>query len=363
MVDVCYPDGTDWSCALTPEEIADLDPARKARAEALAWSTLSSLLGYRLALCPTVLRPCAKACAPGTWYVAPVTGGYGTAFSPYLSDGRWYNGCGCTSDCSCGTLSQVILPTPSGGVKEVWLDGVLLDASAYRVDNGNSLVRTDGGVWPTCQDMSAPLTVNVYEPIVGTYGTTGSYEMVRTGNRVTVTVMPDVTEGIVGTVLPEFFQPTVYEVEAENPSATVRIQAHPGEARILLTRHLPEPAESLTFEYLAVPAEAEIVGVAGTFGVVYYPFLAPNDLLRFAAGVLANEYYKSCGGQKCRLPNGVTNITRNGISMELPTGLFPNGGTGLPEVDPIIRIYNPNGLKMPPRAMSPDYGRGRVQTG
>jgi hypothetical protein len=263
VVDVCYPDGTDWLCSYTQEELdemrADPDVLRvMERAEALAWSTLSALLGYRLSLCPVVLRPCLSGCIGGTtWEEAPV---HGSAFAPYVAGGQWYNACGCKTDCSCTALCEVVMPSPVGGIAEVWMDGALLDSSAYRVDNGNRLVRTDGECWPVCQDMTLD------------------------------------------------------------------------------------------------------AAVGGAFTVSYYPHLAPNDLFRYAAGVLAAEYYKACSGKQCRLPQGVTSISRNGISMEIPSGLFPNGATGLREVDPIIRIYNPNGLKMPSRVMSPDSPRGRVQT-
>lgn len=274
MVDVCYPDGTDWSCQYTPEELAEMrgDPAVLAvmeRSEAMAWSTLSALLGYRLSLCPVILRPCSMGCSIPTWYTAVETGANyaggpeGGTFSPYISNGSWFNGCGCGSKdlCGCTVICQIILPMPVGGIANVSIDGAALDPTAYRVDNGTSLVRTDGECWPACQDMN-----------VG-------------------------------------------------------------------------------------PTEV------GSFVVDYYPFLAPNDLLRYAAGVLAAEYFKACNGNKaCRLPTGVTNISRNGITMDIPAGLYPNGATGLREVDPIIRIYNPNGLKMPPRVASPDSPRARVQT-
>jgi hypothetical protein len=268
-LDVCYPDGADWSCEYTDEQIAALDPRVKARSEALAWSTLAALTGFRLSICPSTIRPCTARCSPRTWQIAPVTDSSspelssGGAFSPYISDGSWYNGCGCSSGdlCSCGALCEVIMPTPVGSIVSVTLDGVELDPSAYRVDNGNRLVRTDGGeCWPSCQNMESNLS----------------------------------------------------EV--------------------------------------------------GTFGVVYYPFVAPNDLFRYAAGVLAAEFYKACSGLNCRLPSGVTSISRAGISMDVQSGLFPGGATGITEVDAIIRIYNPNLLKSPARVLSPDSPRARVST-
>jgi len=257
-MDICYPDGTDWGCALNQQQIDSLDPDIRARSEALAWSTLSALLGYRVSLCPVVLRPCLAGCGPlGTYYSAAESGGGGT-FQPHISGGRWYNGCGCTTDCSCTSLCEVVMPAPVGAIVSVKLNGATLAPSAYRVDNGNRLVRTDGDCWPSCQDMTS------------------------TGQ--------------------------------------------------------------------------------GSFIVSFHPYLAPNDLLRYAAGLLANEFYRACTGEACRLPSGVTGISRNGISMTIPSGLFPNGGTGIREIDAIIRMYNPNGLKMTARVVSPDSTRGRVQT-
>jgi hypothetical protein len=257
-MDICYPEGTDWGCALNQQQIDSLDPDVKERSEALAWSTLSALLGYRVSLCPVVLRPCLAGCGRlGTYYSAPESGGGGT-FQPHISAGRWYNGCGCTTDCSCTSLCEVVMPAPVGAIVSVSLNGATLDPSAYRVDNGNRLVRTDGDCWPACQDMTS------------------------TGE--------------------------------------------------------------------------------GSFIVSFHPYLAPNDLLRYAAGLLANEFYLACTGEACRLPSGVTGISRNGISMTIPSGLFPNGGTGIREIDAIIRTYNPNGLKMSARVLSPDATRGRVQT-
>jgi hypothetical protein len=259
--DICYPDGADWSCALGEAEIEALNEELKERAEALAWSTLSALTAYRVALCPTVARPCAARCLPPTYFAAPVVGGpfdSGT-FSPYMLGGSWYNACGCRSidSCSCSVLSEVLLPSTVGGIVSVVVDGVEIPSSQYRVDNFNRLIRTDGGVWPLCQDMASD----------------------------------------------------------------------------------------------------------DAFVVTYYSGVAPNDLLRYAAGLLAYEFYQACGGQKCRLPQGVTTISRNGITMEIPSGLFPNGATGIHQVDTIIRLYNPHGLKTQSRVLSPDRPTGRITTG
>jgi hypothetical protein len=99
-----------------------------------------------------------------------------------------------------------------------------------------------------------------------------------------------------------------------------------------------------------------------TFSVRYYQGFAPDILTQYAAGVLAVEFYKACTGGKCRLPAGVTSITRQGVSMEIQNGLFTDGFTGIREVDAIIQIYNPNGLKMPSTVSSPDVAQTRTPT-
>jgi hypothetical protein len=168
---MCYPPDTDWSCKFTEAELAEMrnDPVKLAameRSEAYAWSTLAALTAYRIGTCPITVRPCALGCAPaGTWMEAPVGSGgtsslplqtIGRSFTPNIQGGVWVNSCGCTSGCSCGPLSEALLPGPVGDVLEVKVDGVILDQSSYRIDNGNRLVRQDGGTWPLCQDMSLP---------------------------------------------------------------------------------------------------------------------------------------------------------------------------------------------------------------
>lgn len=153
---MCYPDTADWGCALSQQEIDSLDTDLKARSEYLAWTSLQRLTGFRLALCATVVRPCAARCRPGVWMEAPVSGF--PADGPYISQGTWYNACGCTdpNSCSCGPISEVLLPAQEvSGPIVVKISGGVLDPSSYRVDNGNRLVRTDGGTWPLCQPMGS----------------------------------------------------------------------------------------------------------------------------------------------------------------------------------------------------------------
>lgn len=96
--------------------------------------------------------------------------------------------------------------------------------------------------------------------------------------------------------------------------------------------------------------------------VTYYRGAAPNALSNYAAGVLASEFYLACSNKKCRLPAGVTSVTRLGVSYTITAGSFPGGYTGIHEVDAVIRIYNPFGLTMPPRVVSPDVRAPRATT-
>jgi hypothetical protein len=356
MTDICYPPGADWSCAYTPEEIAALDPVVKERAEALAWNTLQALIGFRLSLCPVALRPCLAGCNRHTWDAAPVTTG-GT-FQPYNYGGQWYNGCGCTGDCSCTMLCEVVMPSPVGGIESVMLDGAVLAPSAYRVDNGNRLLRTDGSCWPTCQDMTKPGEAQ-YESIVTVDQPAESLRWTRNGNLVTV-------EGVFDQVAGGNFDSTIPYKPRYSVNTTIAGTAGGGSFNLAAGQYTLSgggPAGMLPFTLTFETSEPEgPTDAQGSFIVSYYPNLAPNDLLRYAAGMLAIEYYKACSGAQCRLPSGVTNVSRAGLTMDIPSGLFPGGATGLREVDPIIRIYNPSGLKSPPRVMSPDSARGRVQT-
>jgi hypothetical protein len=153
LPDLCWP--VDWSVAPTEwVENPDNLPAM-ALAGALATSALRALTAYQVGGCPIAVRPCAKSCLDREAYaIYPVTGAPGVG--PFQnSAGQWINGCGCYNDCSCTTLSEVILPGPVGSIVSVTVDGEALDSDAYRVDNGVRLVRTDGDTWPLCQDMTA----------------------------------------------------------------------------------------------------------------------------------------------------------------------------------------------------------------
>ena len=143
-------------------ELSAAAQAATGDAVTLATEVLWQLTGQRFGLCEVTLRPCRNSCADGygtldDWWsgvgISPFLSGGGPR--PWWSNGVWYNVCGgCTGGCSCTSLEEALLPAPTREVVDVRLDGVVLNPSQYRVDENRKLVRTDGGVWPMCQDMS-----------------------------------------------------------------------------------------------------------------------------------------------------------------------------------------------------------------
>lgn len=272
MPEFCWPVDTscveDWDAwAVTPNPEADppvigvpvYTALAKTRAVALATQTLRMLTLWQVGGCPITVRPASDACRERTWRTYTVRGRGSLPWTPVSLGGSWINiGCG-HSGAACGCLGakQVRLFGPASNVAEVKVDGMVLDPSAYRLDPGGYLVRTDGGTWPLCQDLSQPDTAE------------------------------------------------------------------------------------------------------GTWSVTYQPGQPVDALGAWAAGVLAGEYVKACTGGQCRLPKSVTQITRQGVTMTLSAGMFPDGKTGIEEVDSWLERWNPNGHTSPPAVYSPDVRRPR----
>jgi hypothetical protein len=141
----------------------DPSPDRAAY-ETMAADYLWNWTGRVYGLCPVAVRPCRGDCPQDDtfWGAGPFTTGStaasnGGLWGPVLVAGNWFNlGCGvCGDDCSCGGTPALRLPSPVATVDRVLIDGAPLDPASYRVDNYALLVRTDGGAWPTCQNMNA----------------------------------------------------------------------------------------------------------------------------------------------------------------------------------------------------------------
>lgn len=241
-----------WTC-----DTATLNPAVTGVAVSMATEFLWAATGMRFGVCEITLRPCARSCDDGRFYNdfgPPWAASYYP--QPALIGGLWFNlSCGsCPGDCSCGTVSEVRLPAPVNTIVEVLIDGTPLVSGAYRVDNHRLLVRTDGGVWPTCNDLSRDDTE------VGTWSVRATY----------------------------------------------------GEA-------LPD-------------------GTA------------------LAVGQLACEIARAADGGDCKLPAGVQQLVRQGVTISYPDvgELFRQGRTGLYLVDMFIATWNPYNLRQRSRVYNVD---------
>lgn len=102
----------------------------------------------------------------------------------------------------------------------------------------------------------------------------------------------------------------------------------------------------------------------GTLIVSYLQGMPVPAALAAATGELACEWAKSCLGQACRLPQRVTSISRQGVTVSLADvdQLLENGLTGVPTVDNVIHAFNPYKLPSRMRVISPDISPGRKTT-
>jgi hypothetical protein len=59
--------------------------------------------------------------------------------------------------------------------------------------------------------------------------------------------------------------------------------------------------------------------------------------------VLAAEHAKARAGQKTRLPDRITSVTRSGVSWTVfdPTDIIAKGKSGIPEIDAWLSMVNP----------------------
>ncbi len=149
---------TDWD----QMEEGDQDKFERMAGEYL-WNWTNRVFGR----CDIVLRPCSSSCSGWSAYTNtfwgrgpfPWQGSWdGGAWGPVLVGGEWYNmRCGCVSQCSCAIEgpSSLALPGPVSEITAVRVNGELLDSADYRVAYNRMLVRNDGGVWPSCQDLMA----------------------------------------------------------------------------------------------------------------------------------------------------------------------------------------------------------------
>jgi hypothetical protein len=241
----------EWTC-----DLAVQNPALTGIAVSTATEVLWALSGMRFGLCNVTLRPCRRECTGGLpddfgppwdagWYPRPA-----------LIGGLWFNlSCGgCLGECSCTTVSEFALPAPVHEIIEIKVDGTPLVSGAYRLDNNRIVVRTDGGEWPRCNDLSRDDTETDTWSVTATYG----------------------------------------EV-------------------------VPEAA-------------------------------------KLAMGQLACEIIRAAGGGDCKLPAGLQQLVRQGVTISYPDvgELFRQGRTGLYLVDMFLAAWNPYNLRQRSRVYSVD---------
>jgi hypothetical protein len=104
-------------------------------------------------------------------------------------------------------------------------------------------------------------------------------------------------------------------------------------------------------------------GEENTFTVTYLNSYPVDALGAYAAAILTMEFAKACtGDKKCRLPTGTTSVVRQGVTIEVASGTFPDGRTQIREVDAFLDLWAPEGApKQPPKIWSPARHRPRVE--
>jgi hypothetical protein len=100
----------------------------------------------------------------------------------------------------------------------------------------------------------------------------------------------------------------------------------------------------------------------GAFTITYQKGVAVPRAGQIAAGKLACEFAKACGGGDCALPQELQSLTRNGVEVQVidPSVLPENILTGIADVDRWVRSVNPNNLAARPRVFSSDVRPNRI---
>lgn len=128
---------------------AELVPALE-EAAAAASQLLFDLSGRQFSgLCQKTVRPCRTGCTCG-WQV--LSRGHIVPPASWQWGGdSWY--CEGTP-CGCDSISTVKLSGyPVREIVQVKIDGAIVDPSEYRLDERRFLVRLNGDLWPSCQNM------------------------------------------------------------------------------------------------------------------------------------------------------------------------------------------------------------------
>lgn len=179
--------GVEDLCSPCLENIDSYDAgvvgdALLAASDVLFYLTRSRWPGW----CEDTVRPCAQYATPDTRRNYSTLGVYGTSAGWTPLGGL---GCSCRDvhACGCSHISQIELgEVPITGIVEVLIDGQIVDAARYRVDDYRWLVwqPDESGVdtrrgWPCCQRMDLPTTEEGTFEVTYTVGTPPSRAGVR----------------------------------------------------------------------------------------------------------------------------------------------------------------------------------------
>lgn len=95
--------------------------------------------------------------------------------------------------------------------------------------------------------------------------------------------------------------------------------------------------------------------------VEYRYGVEPPSMGKLAAIILADNIIKDLEGESCDLPQGVTSVTRQGMSFEIynPQQFLDEGRLGIFIVDAFLSAVNPAKAKKKPKVFSADMPRGR----
>lgn len=110
------------------------------------------------------------------------------------------------------------------------------------------------------------------------------------------------------------------------------------------------------------PCCSDLSDLDNAFSVTFDYGLEPPPAGVQAAADLACQLALACDDTRsgeCKLPQRVTSLTRQGVSMVLldPFDFLENGRTGVYSVDLWLSAVNPRGLRRPPAVLSPDIGQ------
>lgn len=175
-VRVCTPWATLEDLELAPGFNPDskIEPSILGESLTVATDILYELSGHKEpGLCTKTVRPASRNC-----FGALLGFGWSSNYPSSYGPGDWYQGwgsCGCSAGsyegCSCAGIDSIRLGAyPLVSIQSVKVNGVAFSPSVYRIDDYKYLVRTDGGSWPTRQDLSKASTQPDTFEVAFTYG-------------------------------------------------------------------------------------------------------------------------------------------------------------------------------------------------